>query len=119
TGDAGAGAPIGVGDLHPAVVVDGGADEVQQVAVAAAGGAGGADGAALHRIGRGVVHGDPARAAVIGERGVEVPDAVEVRGVLVVAGRGGADEADRRPVVVAGDRGREHGVLDAERCADV
>src|SRR6478672_6306677 len=94
-GDAGVDAAVGEGDLDTAVGVGRDVDEVEQVAVVAAGGAAGADGADLDRVARRRVGGRPGLAAVVGGVDVEVPHAVEVRLVLVVAAGGGAEGGER------------------------
>src|SRR5206468_1271692 len=57
--------------------------------------------------------------AVVGGGHVQVPDALEVGRVLVVAAGGGAQEGERGAVVVARGHGGEDDVLDAEGRADV
>ena len=77
------------------MVVQGDVDEVEQVAVVAAGRAARADRAGLHRVAGRRVAGHPGLATVVGRVDVEVPDAVEVRVVLVVATGRCAEVGDR------------------------
>ena len=105
-------AAVGVAVHRVAVLVDGDLVEVEQVAVGgiAAGVPDAAD--ALHDIvGRGV-DGDPALAAVVGGREVDVPEAGEVRRHRIALGRG-ADIGTRCTVGVARDGVGEHHVLEA------
>src|SRR5256714_9567390 len=79
-----AGAPVGVRDQDPTLLVQLYVDEVQQVPVAAAGRTGGADRALLDPVGRRGVGQRPARTALVGDRDAQGPDALEVGRVLVV-----------------------------------
>src|SRR5438552_9540417 len=113
-------AAVGEGDLDHTLLVDGDVVEVEQIALAAAAaeGAGQRDAAALHRVVRGRVHRGPGLAAVVGRGDVEVPDPVELVGLVVAAG-GRAEEREGGPVPIAGHHLGELGVLDAEGRADV
>src|SRR5712691_9268913 len=89
-GDAVADAAIGVAEDAAAVLVNRGVIEVEQIAraVAAAAEASRANGGvALDGVVRRDVYGGVGRAAVIGVRGIEVPDAGPVRVVAPAAGR--------------------------------